>query len=463
MHFTVSWVNTSVQYNPINFKLFIEKVSNVPLYKHVGSKRRFEITSIEGYETQHLQKKKSNADALVFYKDKDPNRFKNTGATPVTMTMKGRYSLGGLDGNVDIRMFEPRKPKKGQEEQNHSNVTCRISFQNNDTASALVKKDEQIRAYVAYVSDHLNAVMGQKNRKTPVIDALFTSEISLVSPKNGHAFGSVGIPFNQLKKVFKKMDEIVSKKGYSYDKVSNDKDGKKLSGKYFKPILSDGEKNMSKTRPTINVFNTMRVQATGKYTLEQLRPILKLFVDAFNEATKDLRLPTQLKPPDLRERSIAHCRKNTPETKSDGTCSGGRIPKVYKGNVCCYNEILFPGKARKYVQEFKQLGIPIPKAYEKYKDDGWKVEKYKDEKTRRFALRVKIVNGNEVVYKPWNCMKQKVDEIRQVGKDVLKLSMEGKKDDLCRRIERSLNPPPKPQQRRVPAKKRNLMKRKYVQ
>lgn len=451
MHYTVSWVNTSVKYSPINFKSFIENVSNVPLYKHVGSKRRFEITSIEGYKTQHLQKKKSNADALVFYKDKDPNRFKNTGAPPVTMTMRGRYSLGGLDGNVDVRVFEPKK-----KEPTHSAVTCRFSFQNNDTASALVKKDEQIRTYVAYVLDHLNAVLGQKNKTRPDIDALFTSEISLVSPKNGYVFGSEGIPFNRLKKVFKKMDDILSKHGYAYDKVSNNKDGKKLSGKYFKPMLTDGEKNTSKTRPTIIVFNTMRVQATGKYTLDQLRPIIKLFVEAFDEATRDLRLTTQLKPPDLRERSIAHCRKNTPEMKSDGTCSGGRIPKVYKGNVCCYNETLFPGNARKYVQAFKQLGIPVPRVYDKYKDDGWSVEKYKDEKTRRFALRVKIVNGNEVVYKPWNCMKQKVDEIRKVGKDVLKLSMEGKKEDLCRRIERSLNPPPGKQQKK--AKKRNPMR-----
>ena len=439
MHYTVSWVNTSTLCRPISFKSFIERVSDAPLYKKVQNKERFEITSIEGFGTQHLQKKNNEKDALVFYKD--DQIFKNIDRKVVTMIMKGRYSLGDLEGNVHIRIFEPAKPKKGRKGSgNHSVISCRFSFKNNDKVGALVKTDEQINKYIDYVSKHLNNVLGQTPALKHRIDAMFVTEMSLLSPKDGKVLGELALPYQKLQRLFKKIDEIVSKKGYSYDKVTNQKNGKKLSGKFFKPVLQNGTINDSKSRPTINVFNTMRVQATGKYTLSQLRTILKTFVDAFEDASTDIIFPTLLVSPKLRATTITHCRKNTPEMKADGTCTGGRIPKVSKGNVCCYNETLFPGKAKKYVQEFIRLNKTLPKIYEKYKDAMWKVEKYKDEKTKKNTLRVALKKGDDIIYKPWVCDKHNVDDIKRVGKELLKLDMKGKKVDLCKRIDEKLNP-----------------------
>lgn len=463
MHFTVVWVNTSMLYNPINFKSFIENVSNAPLYKSVESKRRFEVVSLSGYNSQQLQKKTNSKDALVFYKDQQ--LLKNTGKNVVTMTMRCIYSLGDLEGNVFVRFFEPHKGK-GQKKTsgNHSRVTCEFSFANNDKPGALVKTDEHISKYFDYVTKHVNNVLGQTSKTKQQTEAIFTSEMSLVSPKDGYVLNTKTIQYQKIQQIFKKIDEIVSKNGYEYDKVTNQKDGKKLAGKYFKPILKNGVANETKTRPTIAVFNTMRVQASGKYTMAQLRPIFKMFADAFKEASKDIDLSTsELKPPDLRVRTVSHCRKNTPEIKN-GVCTGGRIPKVSKGNVCCYNESLFPGKAKKYVQDFVRLNIPIPKVYEKYKDSMWKVEKYKDEKKN--AIRIAIKKGDEVVYKPWVCEKQKADEIKRVGKELLKLDMKGKKVDLCKRIETALNPikplPKKEKKARPPIYKNPALLKKGI-
>lgn len=456
MHLTVNWVNTSIQYRSIRFKSFIENVSATPLYKHVGSKKRFEVTSIEGFDSQHLQKKKSEKDALVFYKD--AKTFKNTEVSPVTMVIRGRYSIGDLDGNVHIRLFEPSKKKDA----NHSMVSCKFSFTNNDKPGALVKTDAQIERYFEYVTNHLNQILGQKPLTKHKVDAIASSEMSLISPKDGYTLPSgkgKGIPYQQVQRLFKRIDAIVSQKGYSYDKEANQKDGKKLSGKFFKPILRNGAKNISKSKPTINVFNTMRVQANGKYTLEQLRDVYKMFVQAFKEASKDMQFPTSLVPPDVRERKIGHCRKNTPEMK--GSCTGGRIPKVSNGNVCCYKESLFPGKARKYVQEFVRLGLPIPKVYEKYKDTDWRVEKYTD--AYRTGLRIATKKGDTTIYKPWVCKKQKMEDIRRVARDILKLDTKGKKDDVCRRVEHKLNPKPKPlPKKRVPKGPGNVWKKREV-
>lgn len=439
MHYTVNWVNTSMVYTPITFKSFIERVSDVPLFKDIQSKKRFEITSIEGFGTQHLQKKNNEKDALVFYKDN--KIFKHTDRKVVTMIISGRYSLGDIEGNVHIRLFEPAKPKKGKKVSgNHSAVSCKFSFKNNDKAGALIKTDNQIKKCFDYVTYNLNDVLGQTPKSKHSISCMFVTEMSLVSPNDGKVLGEKAIPYQKIQQLFKKMDEIVSSKGYSYDKVTNQKDGKKLSGKFFKPILANGTNNSSKTRPTMNVFNTMNVQATGKFTLEQLRRILKMFIDAFKEASTDMVFPSTLVPQKIRATSITHCRKNTPEMKTNGTCAGGRIPKVSKGNVCCYNETLYPGKARQYVQEFTRLNIPLPKVYEKYKDATWKIEKYKNEKTKKNAIRVATKKGDDVIYKPWICEKQSVYDIRRVGKEILKLDMKGKKIDLCKRIEEELNP-----------------------
>lgn len=458
MHLTVNWVNTSVIYSGIRFKSFIEKISDGHLYKDVGSKKRFEVTSIEGFNSQHLQKKKSEKDALVFYKD--AKTFKNTEVSPVTMVIRGRYSIGDLDGNVHIRMFEPSKKK----ESNRSVVSCKFSFTNNDKPGALVKTDEQIERYFAYVTGHLNVILGQKPLTKHNIDAISSSEMSLISPKDGYTIPTgkgKGLPYQQVQRLFKRIDAIVSQQGYSYDKEANQKDGKKLSGKFFKPILRNGGKNLSKSRPTINVFNSMRVQANGKYTLEQLKDVYRMFIRAFKEASKDMQLPTALVPPDLRERKIGHCRKNTPEMK--GSCTGGRIPKVSNGNVCCYRESIFPGKARKYVQDFVRLGLPIPKVYEKYKDTEWKVEKYTDA-YKRNGLRIVTKKGDETFYAPWDCKKQKLEDIRRVARDILKLDTNGKKEDVCKRIAHKLNPPaPKPlPKKRVSKGPGNIWKRREI-
>lgn len=441
MHYRVNWINTTMIYTPINFKSFIERVSDVPLFKNVDKdgKKRFEITSIEGYGTQHLQKKNNEKDALVFYKDNKV--FKNTDRKIVTMTIRGRYSLGDLEGNVHIRLFEPSQPKKGKKVSgNHSAVSCKFSFKNNDKAGALVKTENQINKSFEYVTKNLTIVLDRTPKSDINISGMFATEMSLLSPEDGKVLEGNALPYQKVQKLFKKIDEIVSKQGYSYDKVTNQKNGKKLSGKFFKPILANGSINNSKSRPTIAVMNTMNVQATGKYTIPQLRQTFRMFIDAFKEASKDMALPKPTVPQKTFATSITHCRKNTPEMKTDGTCTGGRIPKVSKGNVCCYNETLYPGKARKYVQEFKQLNIPLPKVYEKYKDSSWKVEKYKDEKTKKNALRIAIKRGDDMIYKPWVCEKQSVDDIKRIGKELLKLEMKGKKIDLCKRIEEHLNP-----------------------
>tara|TARA_Y100000389_G_scaffold185203_1_gene204393 strand:+ start:13048 stop:14451 length:1404 start_codon:yes stop_codon:yes gene_type:complete len=447
-------------YTPISFKSFIERVSDVPLssFKDVQHDKRFEIISIEGFGTQHLQKKNNKIDRLVFYKNNNPNLLKRTNKNVVTLIIKGRYSLGGIEGNVHIRLFEPAKPKKGKEVSvNHSSISCKFSFKNNDKVGALVKTDGQIKKCFDYVTDNLNKVLNKTPKSKHEISAMFVVEMSLISPNDGKLLAKDNaLSHQKTQQLFKRIDEIVSSKGYSYDKVTNQKDGKKLGKKYFKPILENGTSNVSKTRPTFQISNRMNVQASGKFTIKELQKLLKMFVDAFNVASSDIILPTTLVPPPLHATTITHCRKNTPEMKPNGTCTGGRIPKVSNGNVCCYNELLYPGKAKKYVQEFSHLNIPLPKIYEKYKDSSWKVEKHKDEKTKKTEIRIVTKKGDNVIYKPWVCNKQTISDIRKYGKELLKLDMKGKKVDLCKRIEENLNP--NPIMRKIPKKKATIPK-----
>ena len=68
-----------------------------------------------------------------------------------------------------------------------------------------------------------------------------------------------------------------------------------------------------------------------------------------------------------------------------------------------------------------------------------------------------------MIYSPWDCKKQSVNDIRRIGKELLKLDMKGKKADLCKRIDHQLNPPPKPVKKAmVPKGPGDIMKKKFM-
>ena len=80
---------------------------------------------------------------------------------------------------------------------------------------------------------------------------------------------------------------------YKFDDVSNDRVGKKLAGAYFKPYRNSAL-NVSKRMPTVNVFNTLNVQISGRTGLNKAKDILKKFSKAFKRSTTALKFKKQI-------------------------------------------------------------------------------------------------------------------------------------------------------------------------
>lgn len=432
MHYRLSWVNNTLFYNPINLKSFSAGVLRDELYKRTTPGTRFEVTEVGGFDTQHGQAKKNKTDRLVFFKNARQGYDKNKNVAFIYMYCT--YSLGEKEGIVYIRVYAPKKGSTT------SHVTARISVINNDVQ---VKTDKAMLELRDFVLAHVDEIIGHTKQRPSEISAISIVEHSLVSPLDGKTLKPNALRFQDIQKIFKNMDVVLKKKGYELDTTSDDRIGKKLHCVYFKPINANGKMNTSKTKPTVNIYNTMRLQLLGKMDMKSVKYICTVFVDAYKTATQGMKIPmTDLVPIKIKRREVAVCRKNTPEAARDGTCPGITIPKVVGSKrVCCYKERLFPAKASEYTQEFIRSGLPVPKMYEKYVTKN--AEPYiKVKEGLSFIIKQPYVKNGKTIYKAWKCNVKGKDEIQRVGKSILKLDMKkGTKTQLCQRIEHALNPP----------------------
>lgn len=443
MHFRLIWTNVSIIYKAVNLKSLSERLMNSE-----PNHGDFKVSSLEGYSSQHMQRAANKKDRLVIYKNK--NMTKNVAGQHnlVRLIIKGSFSLTKekYQGEFQAHVYPPKK----NGDQNKSNVTLRISLSNNDVKVKTDTEHEKlVSSTVAYIDRLLGSRRVPTNGKDWRLSSNFVGEASLISPENGSVLAPSTLRYQQARGVFAGLNKALKKekiegRHYKSDDVSNNRVGKKLAGAFFKPHGDDDELNVTKTMPTVNVFNTLNAQVSGKGNLKTTRRLLKMFSKAFNDVNKTMKIPkTNLVPVVARKREkVVKCRKNNPPADSSGNCAGGLLPKVRGDNVCCYKERLRKGTAGKYIQQFKNAKKGVPSAYDKFKNmknAEYKLNVFKNEKNI-FYVKQPYQKRGKTYYKKWKCKYSTKPEINHVGKKLLQLNMsKGKKQEKCDRIQVELD------------------------
>lgn len=443
MHYRLIWTNVSVMYNAVNLKSLSGRLMNSEL-----NHGDFKVSSLEGYSSQHMQRAANKKDRLVIYKNKNMTKNVVGQHKLVRLIIKGSFSLTKekYQGEFQAHVYPP----KAKGNQNKSNVTLRISLTNNDIK---VKTDTEHGKLVSAAVAYMDRLIGSKRVPTGGKDwqlsSNFIGEASLISPENGSVLAPRTLRYQQARRVFAGlnvalMNEKIGGKRYKSDDVSNDRVGKKVAGAFFKPHGDDDELNVTKTMPTVNVFNTLNAQVSGKSDLKTARKLLKAFSVAFKKVNETMNIPkTNLVPVVVRKREkVIKCRKNNPQPDASGNCAGGLLPKVRGDNVCCYKERLRKGTAGKYIQQFKNAKKKVPGAYDKFKNMNnveYKLNVTKNDKNI-FYIKQPYQKKGKTYYKQWKCKYSTKPEINHVGKGLLKLNMsKGKKEQKCDRIKTELD------------------------
>jgi hypothetical protein len=438
MHYRLIWTNVSITYNALNLKSLSKRLLESEL-----NHGDFKVSYIAGYSSQHMQRAVNKLDRLVVYKNKNMTKNALSQRSVVRLLIKGSFSLAKekYQGEFQAHVYPPKK--KGN--QNKSNVTLRISLTNNDHK---VKTDSDHEKLVSSTIAYVDRVLGTKHVNDWELSSNFIGEASLISPENGSVLAPNTLRHLQAKKVFVGLNkELENDKingvHYRYDDVSNNRVGKKLAGAYFKPHRNRAL-NVSKRMPTVNVFNTLNVQISGRVGLNRAKDILKKFSKAFKKVNDKIKIPkTNLVPVVIRKREkVVKCRKNNPPADIDGSCPDGLLPKVRGDNVCCYKERLRRGTAGKYIQQFRDAKKPLPSAYDKFKNMNnveYKLNLVKNENKKIFYIKQPYQKSGKTYYKQWKCKYSTKPEINHVGKDLLHLNMSrGKKGQKCDRIKEEL-------------------------